>query len=566
MRIARRMVLFCGVALVNILTTLLPIWPMRYRLLAYGLPQPIILGAQNITLFVGITMLLVAYPAAKGHRRAAQVLMSCAAAAVLANVIKGLDVEEATLNLCLFVILWRSRQSWHSIPLRYTTVDLLRLGCMLVLITAFYGLTGKTILHALHLMVERERDDFPQLHPIVHVLTAKLPLEHLWFDQSLNLLPLFLVGVFLIFSWTSLMNARTQYEGDDDLYQRFGRASHNSLAYLAHRNDVRRFVDSEGRGAITYRIVGHVALQIGAILAPPAERITVYKGFYDYCRSQHLIPAAVALAPEERPAARACGMRSITIGTEAIVDLTTFSMDRLAKKMRWVQRSLAKRGYSTNVLSAAEIPAQLRIKLDKIDAEWRAIRGGQEHGCCMTLGRFPNRTDADCLIGVTYDTEANPVAYLTLLPGGEGYYSLDLTRRAHDAPNAAMEFLMIEVLGALKERGATSVSLNFSTFSSLASTRGGNALLKLFGRAFQLGSLEAFNAKFRPNWAPRYAVFPSWLALPDVAYAIMQVEGVDRMAINACARAIRPYLDTTMDRMQRWRHQWRLSGEGTQGL
>ncbi|HLJ81756.1 MAG TPA: phosphatidylglycerol lysyltransferase domain-containing protein, partial [Ktedonobacterales bacterium] len=262
-------------------------------------------------------------------------------------------------------------------------------------------------------------------------------------------------------------------------------------------------------------------------------------GFREHCRAQHLLPAAVALSPEEQPVAAACGMRTLTIGTEAVVDLADFAVEKLAKKMRWVRRSLSKRGFSAVVLSAAEISAQQRVALDKIDTEWRAARGGQTHGCCMTLGRFPTHADPDCLIGILSDPEGQAIAYLTLLPGGEGYYSLDVTRRVRTAPNATMELLMIEVLCALKQRGASAVSLNFSTFSSLSSSRLGRVALKLAGQAVQLGSLEAFNAKFRPHWEPRYLAFPSWLALPDVAYAILAVEGVDRMLVNAAARGLR---------------------------
>ena len=154
----------------------------------------------------------------------------------------------------------------------------------------------------------------------------------------------------------------------------------------------------------------------------------------------------------------------------------------------------------------------------------------------MTLGRFPTPSDADCLIAVAYDGLGTPVAYLTLLPGGQGYYSLDLTRRLHSAPNAIIEFLLLEVLSELKERGVARVSLNFSTLSSFTSVRGLSRVMAIAGKAIQLGSLEAFNAKFKPYWVPRYLVLPSWYNLPDVAYAILVLEGVDRMLVNALVR------------------------------
>jgi lysyl-tRNA synthetase class 2 len=323
------------------------------------------------------------------------------------------------------------------------------------------------------------------------------------------------------------------------VYARFGRASHNSLAYLARRSDVIRFIDPEAGGAVTYRQIGRIAVQIGAILAPPERREQVYRAFLAFCRKQHLIPSAAAITADEREIVRACGMRTINIGTEAVVDLSSFSVQSLSKKMRWAERSLTKRGYSVSLLKAAAISRHMQYALDGIDEEWRLARGGRSHGCCMTLGRFPTPSDADCLIAVATNELGIPVAYLTLLPGGPGYYSLDLTRRLQCAPNAIMEFLLLEVLVKLQERAITKVSLNFSTFSSFSSVRGIRGMMLTLGKVLQLGSLEAFNAKFRPTWVPRYLVVPSWYYLPDVAYAILALEGVDRMLTNALVRRLR---------------------------
>ena len=212
--------------------------------------------------------------------------------------------------------------------------------------------------------MDHETDAVPQLDGLIHVLTAKLQLESLWFRESQLLLPVFLLVIFLIFSWRSVMHIRSPYTGSEDLYARFGRASHNSLAYLVRRNDVIRFVDPQAQGAITYRQIGRIAVQIGAILAPPERREQVYRAFLVFCHSQHLIPTAAAITEDERDVAHAAGMHTLNIGTEAIVDLSDFAVERLGKKMRWAQRSLGKRGYAISVFSAAAIsPRICRLRL-----------------------------------------------------------------------------------------------------------------------------------------------------------------------------------------------------------
>ncbi|MGH2486274.1 MAG: phosphatidylglycerol lysyltransferase domain-containing protein, partial [Ktedonobacterales bacterium] len=423
MHTTRRMIFFYVVALVNVLSTLLPVWPGRFHTLRADFHVSFILLAQHVTLFIGITMLLLAYPAALGHRRAAKLLMICGAIAVFANLLKGLDAEEAVLNVALLAVLWSSRNQLQSLLVRYTVVDVARLAVFMLLILLAYNVTGEAMLDGLRLMMRRGRVMFPWAAHFERMLTAKLPLQLHFFGQAQVALPLFLLVVFLLFSWNSLIHQRADGESGD-VYARFGRASHNSLAYVARRGDVDTFVDPDGRGAITYKLVGRVALQVGAILAQPEDREAVYSGFVAFCHKERLVPAAVALSQEERPIARARGMRTLNVGTEAIVTLADFSVDRLIKKMRWAQRSLSKRGFHCEIRSAAEIATSLRFALDHIDAEWRESRGGESHGFSMTLGRFPTHADPECLIAIMRDEHEQPVAYLTLLPGGEGLYSL----------------------------------------------------------------------------------------------------------------------------------------------
>ncbi len=565
MRTTVRTLLIYLVGLINIASTLLPIWPKRYLILTSFFPIRLVLAAQHLTLFAGVLMLLLAYPVARGHRRAAWALMTCALLASVMNVVKGLDVEEALVNLALMALLWRSRNRLQSIPLRYTVVDLARLGIALVVIQRVYALSGRGILALLHLLEDRMTAWRAPLSTrkvrFISLFTTHAPLEHAFLRQANLALPVFLVCVFVVVSWTALAHIE---HGPDagDLYLRFGRSSHNSLAYLANRGDTLTFIASEGGGAISYKLVGRVALQIGAALGPASERGRVYEEYRAWLKAEGLIPAAVALSREERAAAVAAGMRSLMIGREAVVPLATFTVDGLNKKMRWAQRSLTKRGYRCELLPATEITGALRSALGQIDAEWRAARGGQSYGCCMTLGRFPNEEDAACLIGLMRDPDGEPLAYLTLLPGGDGFYSLDLTRRRRAAPNAAMEFLLMETLKALQARGVGEVSLNFSTFSGVPAQLGGAALVRLGGMAFQTHSLETFNNKFLPVWTPRYLAVRSWFDLPDVIYAILVVEGADRALYNALARGFA--------RMRRklfaaWAHERTLPQLGGEG-
>ena len=354
-------------------------------------PFALTLAAQHATLFAGIGVLLLAWPAAQGQRRAAALLLACGVVAVVANLLKGLDVEEALLNLVLVIALWRGRERWRDIPVRYTLVDLARLGVTLASVGLLYAVAGHAVLVQLHGLGDHVEDAWTAWPPAGHLaarMRHDIALQRAFLHESQYLLPVFLVVLFLVVSWTALAHVARQ-ETPPDLYPRLGRSSRNSLAYLAHRGDVHTFLTADGRGAISYRLVGRIALQVGAILGSQDQRERIYAEFRAWLRSEHLLPAAVALAGDERAIVGDRGMRTLPIGREAVVDLTTFSVERLAKKMRWAQRSLAKRGYRGDLIPATEITQPMRVALGTIDAAWHRKRGGLDYGFSMTLGRFP---------------------------------------------------------------------------------------------------------------------------------------------------------------------------------
>ena len=78
------------------------------------------------------------------------------------------------------------------------------------------------------------------------------------------------------------------------------------------------------------------------------------------------------------------------------------------------------------------------------------------------------------------------------------------------------------------------MSLNFAVFRS-ALERGGRlgagpvirawrGILVFASRWFQIESLYRFNAKFQPEWQPRYIVFPGASDLPRIAIAALEAE------------------------------------------
>jgi lysyl-tRNA synthetase class 2 len=151
----------------------------------------------------------------------------------------------------------------------------------------------------------------------------------------------------------------------------------------------------------------------------------------------------------------------------------------------------------------------------------------------MALGRYGDPSDGDCVL-VTARQEGRLAAVLHFVPWGDDGLSLDLMRRDRAADAGLNEAMIVAALQAAPELGITRLSLNFSVFRS-ALERGGRlgagpilrmwrALLLWASRWFQIESLYRFNAKFRPDWEPRYICYPAARDIPRIAIAALEAE------------------------------------------
>jgi len=104
-------------------------------------------------------------------------------------------------------------------------------------------------------------------------------------------------------------------------------------------------------------------------------------------------------------------------------------------------------------------------------------------------------------------------------------------RREHDTPNGLTEFLVVQAIALLKERGSEEISLNFVAFARWLHRPHGlveralGRVVTAFDRWFQIESLYRFNAKFFPRWEPRYFLYEGALGLPRAGLAALRVEG-----------------------------------------
>jgi lysyl-tRNA synthetase class 2 len=125
-------------------------------------------------------------------------------------------------------------------------------------------------------------------------------------------------------------------------------------------------------------------------------------------------------------------------------------------------------------------------------------------------------------------------AILHYVPWGSDGLSLDLMRRDRGSSPGLNDFLIVETIKSCGDMGVKRISLNFAVFRAALERgerigagpvlRAWRRVLLFMSRWFQIESLYKFNAKFCPQWVPRFLVFPNPRDTPRISLAALEAE------------------------------------------
>jgi lysyl-tRNA synthetase class 2 len=165
----------------------------------------------------------------------------------------------------------------------------------------------------------------------------------------------------------------------------------------------------------------------------------------------------------------------------------------------------------------------------------RGREGAPERGFSMAMDTFDGPHGDQTLVVLARD-ESDPErpvrGVLHFVPCyGRSTMSLSFMRRDPGTPNGLTEFMVVQAVALLRERGVEEMSLNFAAFAKWMHgpanriERSLGKLVKLGNRYFQIESLYRFNAKFFPRWEPRFLVYEGTFGLPRASVAALWAEG-----------------------------------------
>ncbi|MBO0803923.1 MAG: DUF2156 domain-containing protein [Nocardiopsaceae bacterium] len=311
------------------------------------------------------------------------------------------------------------------------------------------------------------------------------------------------------------------------------RGDRDSLGYFALRDDKNVIWSPSGKACVCYRVVSGVMLASGDPIGDPEAWPGAMAEFLDEADRHAWRPAVMGCSELGAEVwCREGNLTALELGDEAIVHVADFSLSgRSMRNVRQMVNRVAKNGYDARVRRVRDVPAAELAEIVQATETWRG--SNTERGFSMALGRIGGLGDDDCVL-VTARLGGELRAVLHFVPWGGDGLSLDLMRRDRDAQPGLNDFLIVEAIKAAPDLGVKRLSLNFAMFRAVLARgerigagpilKAWRSLLVFASRWFQIESLYKFNAKFCPEWQPRFFVFPGGRDAPRIALAALQAE------------------------------------------
>ncbi|HET9078309.1 MAG TPA: phosphatidylglycerol lysyltransferase domain-containing protein [Acidimicrobiales bacterium] len=583
-RTVRRLaaVLLVGVGFLSLVSAMSDPLGDRLHVIRSLFPMAVPQTAAAVAAFFGVALIVVARGVRRGQKRAWAVCEAILMVVAVLHLIKGVDVEEAVVALAVAAVLWVYRSSFQA----RTDVLALRRGLLTVLVAAVLTVTAGTLAVELSTAINHSHHRAEPSVSWPHALEAAasrmtgfpsvgLPLR---IDRFLTpameaaAVGLVMALVAVLFrpvvarrragpgtrpvaaaapgpaggaatvrtSPAGAFDVAAGPEGLDRARALLDRHGSGTLDYFALRTDKDFFF--WGDTVVAHAVYGGVCLVSPDPVGPEAEREEVWKAFRRYVDSHGWALGGLGIGEEWLPIYRATGMHDLYVGDEAVVRVNRFTLEGgRFKGLRQAVNRIAKYGYRISFHDPACLDAGMREALKEVMTKSR--RGDVERGFSMTLGRVFDPDDTGLLLAVVHgpagpdaaDGELGPpVAFCQYVPApGVGGYSLDLMRRDNgEHPNGLIDFAVVETIKELKARGRDGLGLNFATMRAVLAGEAGEGLtqriqawvLRRMGDSMQIESLWRFNAKFDPDWQPRYAIYDAPENMLAVAIAVARAE------------------------------------------
>lgn len=215
------------------------------------------------------------------------------------------------------------------------------------------------------------------------------------------------------------------------------------------------------------------------------------------------------VSPDFLPTAVDAGLTMFKLGDQAVVDLPTFDLKggdwlKLRRSINRAERD----GLEFAVLQPSEVYAAMD-ELAAVSDRWLAHHNAAEKG--FSLGTFQRDYVASHPVAVIR-MGGQIIAFANILTTQtRGSAFIDLMRHLPGIHRGAMDLLFVRMIQYLQAEGYLRLNLGMAPLSGLSERRYaplwhhlGRFMFEHGERLYNFKGVQAFKAKFHPEWQPRY--------------------------------------------------------------
>ncbi|HAH22987.1 MAG TPA: lysylphosphatidylglycerol synthetase family protein [Prolixibacteraceae bacterium] len=532
LRILPAIIIFI-LGVVNIISSVTPAIPTRLHVMESLIPEDIITTSNGFVLVSGLLLVILSVFLLQGSKRSWYIGLVITVLSFVGHLLKGADYEEAIIAFIAFSSLLYTRRLYQLRPHpKFTRISYLVLVYSVIALLAF-GATGFYFIEKRHFGI-----DFSLWQSVKTIFR----LFFLFDDSGLEPKTVFaqnfiytiyasggLVLSFIFFSllkpyFTSPYNTEEDRELAQSIIEKYG---NSPLDYFKTYPDKFFFFSENREGFISFKVTRHFAIVLENPVCKDEEMmIRLIKDFDQFCEENGFVSVYYRVPQQSLESYKKLGKKSLPVGEEAIVDLTTFSLEGgKMKPTRNALNRLTSDGYETKIYTAP-IKEGLLQKLEQVSNDW--LEGLNRKEIAFSQGVFDSGILKNQTIITLEDKEEKVYAFLNIIPdyaAGEATY--DMVRKSCDAPHGVLDMLMVNTLLYLKQQGFQSVNLGLAPLSGVEgvnltekAVKYAYENLKAFGN---FKGLRKYKEKFFPTWEQKFLIYSHNYHLIQLPNAIKRV-------------------------------------------
>ncbi len=533
LRILPAILLFM-LGIVNTISALTPAIHSRLVLLRQFLPLDAIHYSNYFVLASGIFLMLTAIFLLRGLRIAWVAALVVSSLSLIGHLTKAIDYEEASLAAFTIMILFVTRSNYIIRSEKTSTWDGIRSAILSILTVMIFSVAGFYFLDKHHFGI-----DFTLWQSMIHTLESFFLLNVDVLQAHTGIGKAFLWSIRLsgILTMTYLLVSLArpylyEYEPEDadflqadKLVQQYGKSV---LDYFKTYPDKQFFFNDKRNGFVSYRLTRGYAIALEEPVAENiAEKKSLISAFEKFSLKKGLKVIWYRVGKESLEYFYSLDKKTIPIGQEAVVNLSTFSLDGNANKsLRNAFNAAIRNGYVIKIIKPIHSFDTLK-QLQQISDKW--LTDINEEEMAFSQGVFDKYELRNQVILVLKNAEGKTCGFMNIVPDyKQDEMTYDLLRLLPNSPSFCTDFMMISLINYAKENGATTLNIGMAPLAGLneyrhPAAKGINYAYEHLNQFKEYRGRRQAKDKYASYWISRYIVFSHHYDLIGLPKALKEV-------------------------------------------